>query len=187
MYKLNIAISLPVIYYFNLFQKCRDDSTHFCSSSNTLTETPETIQSAHFYNHQPVQKYISQLYLSENDCDVVMISTNDTSSANEEYSMFNSNSSSSAVLNKSSDEEFELKNDERSCYDTTTNTSSSNSSISSRNRLRKRVIVSKKNKNLKCVKQKFYNMWGDCIINTVLGSCNDKNIKGIVHSKNIKR
>lgn len=29
MYKLNIAISLPVIYYFNLFQKCRDDSTHF--------------------------------------------------------------------------------------------------------------------------------------------------------------
>lgn len=29
MYKMSIAISLPVIYYFNLFEKCKNDSTHF--------------------------------------------------------------------------------------------------------------------------------------------------------------
>lgn len=139
MYKMSIAISLPVIYYFNLFDKCiNNDGTHFFSTNNTLGETPATISSAHFYNHHTVQNHISQLYLSKNDCDVVMIATKETSDVNKEYAMFDSNSYDNNTLNKSSDEEFELKEDERSCYD------SSNSSRSSKSRLRKRVIVSKK-------------------------------------------
>lgn len=85
-----------------------------------------------------------------------MIATKETTGVNEEYAMLDSNIYNNNTLNKSSDEEFELKDDERSCYD------SSNSSRSSKSRLRKRVIVSKRNKNLKCVKQKIYNMWGDC-------------------------
>lgn len=142
MYKLNIAISLPVMYYFNLFEKCRNDATHFFSTNSNLAETQATVvlsPSTNFYNHQPVQKHISQLYLSVNDCDVVMIATKETVGGNETYTMAGgSNSYDNSNLNKSSDEEFEFKDDERSCYD------SSNSSHSSKNRVRKRVIVSKK-------------------------------------------
>lgn len=32
-----------------------------------------------------------------------------------------------------------------------------------------------------------FNVWGDCIINTIVGTGNDKNMKGTVYSKNVKR
>lgn len=185
MYRLEIPMCLPVFYYYNLFHRCKDDSNHYYLSSNKSDQDDniaarEEDLGENFLDSDdtPVRKYVSQLYTSDRDCDVVMVSSSagNGETCSGSTAVERPASSSMPTTVKSSDEEFEFK--DNNC----TRLRQNNKMVENS---RKRIIVSKrKNEKITFVKRRLDSLWGDSSVNTIVGGrSNNDFCKNMKHKK----